>query len=226
MIYDGFDFSDYFVVQSIDRSVVANIATSASDISDRAGSLFRKSQRGSKKIGVSVYLRPQNSIDEITNLLTYHLVKDRPKRLELPDKAGLYEMAILDGDTNIKRLFWGMKATFTFLNPEGVFFAMEETTGTTNNGNMEAPFIFTGKTSKKGKATISNGVDVIEIDTSGLRVGTKIEIDTEFETVLINGLHDMGLVSLRSLFFWLGVGENNITISGLEGVITHRARYL
>lgn len=232
-IYDGVDLTSFFIVEKIDRQLVGTIENSIIDVPGRIGSRHGSTNRKSKRIIVTIRLLDQvdKTAEQIKDEILPHLVKNEPKRLELPDEPNKYEMCILDGTIDWNRLFTGARAPLIFINPEGVSFSKVDknvtTTEFTNEGTAPTFMILTATATGANPARIVNNNTGDEITLEGLSEGQIIELDFEEESVKVDGALKMSTLWLDSDFWMTLHGENQIELSNLNLIdITYRERWL
>ena len=232
-IYDGVDLTSFFIVEKIDRQLVGTIENSIIDVPGRLGSRHGSTNRKSKRIIVTIRLLDQvdETAEQIKDEILPHLVKQEPRKLELPDEPDKFEMCILDGRINWKRLFSGAQVSLSFINPEGISFSKHEKTVTStsfvNEGSSPTYMILTATATGANPARIVNNNTGDEITLEGLSEGQIIELNFEEESVKVDGALKMSTLWLDSDFWMTSHGENQIELSNLNLIdITYRERWL
>ena len=229
-IFNGVDLSKYFIVTEINRDLTGNITNYLRDIPGKRGMLYSSDNKGSKTISIIVKLIDYDKLNvtKTKDYLNSILVTDKLAKLQLADEPGKYELAKLDGSINFKRLFQGAEIQLKFINPSGIFYSDEISTGTKNYGNVDTPFILKGTIQSDLVTILDNDtLDKVTIDAKNIGVGTTFRYESEWEQVFINNNLRMNLLYAESDSLKLKPGENNITTQGLSDVtIEHQKRWL
>lgn len=232
-IYDDVDLSSFFIVEKIDRQFVGKIDNTFIGLAGRPGERHGSSNRRSKRIVITIRLLDQLSktVEDTKDEILPHLVKQEPRKLELPDEPDKFEMCILDGRINWKRLFSGAQVSLSFINPEGISFSKHEKTVTStsfvNEGSSPTYMILTATATGANPARIVNNNTGDEITLEGLSEGQIIELNFEEESVKVDGALKMSTLWLDSDFWMVSHGENQIELSNLNLIdITYRERWL
>ena len=124
MIYDGFDFGHYLIIDAIRRPVMPRVDVQSDDLSGDGSSLLGV-RLDSAEIEVDVRLyRPfeeigrRSGFEEARRMLASRLLRRSPCKLVLPDAPDIYNMAVLDGSTDLERISRNGLGTLTFFCPE------------------------------------------------------------------------------------------------------------
>ncbi|MGF0055803.1 distal tail protein Dit [Peptoniphilaceae bacterium SGI.097] len=226
-------------VESIRRPYTADISNHLIDVPGKDGSIYRNTRLGSKTIEVDLRLIAESGfyssdvelLNEAFDFLKPILVKKSVQKLWLSDRPKIYEMAILD-NVAFERVRTTASMTLSFLCPYGVSFGIEEQMALQyNQGTAPTPVHMQGTAQTGGTvsfAYLDNDQPKAKITLVDVAQGAKIEVDTEQETVEINGVLAMDHVDFTSDFFWLMPGAlSEIEISGVIGFeVRFRERYL
>ena len=221
-IYDGTDLTSFFIVEKIDRQLVGTIENSIIDVPGRLGSRHGSTNRKSKRIIVTIRLLDQvdETAEQIKDEILPHLVKNEPKRLELPDEPDKFEMCILDGKIDWNRLFTGARVPLIFINPEGVSFSKANKNVTmtefTNEGTAPTFMILNVISTGENPATVTNPDTNDTVTIEGLAIGDQVKVNFEEETVEVNGVLTMSTLWLESDFFMISHGLNKVELTNLN----------
>lgn len=229
MFYDGVEISKYVVIEDIQRPLI-NISASYSELPGVDGLVFKNKKNDEKIVEVRVRLIEElfnKSLNDTKDILNLLLVKDKPCKLELSDYPDRYELCILDGNIKFDKFLSTGMTILTFKNPSGIFYSKDINTTTKNVGNKKCPVIIEGTISSNlVTITHNNSLKKITINTTGF-TGQKLTIDTGLEEVKLNNNIFMKSLHFESDFFYLELGENQITITGLSSITySSRARWL
>lgn len=124
IVYDGWDFAGYLHVEAVRRPLMAERA--ADTESRPRGARLESVASDPKTIEVDVRLvarvrgraRQREQLEQLRRLVAGKLLRDEPCKLVLPDAPDLYDMAVLDGSTDLERVSCTSKATLSFLCPD------------------------------------------------------------------------------------------------------------
>ncbi|RNL20801.1 hypothetical protein DMP07_04280 [Slackia faecicanis] len=136
MIYDGHDFSDDLMIEGIRRPVMADVDVRADD---RSGDGSRISSVRLEALTIDVDVRIYRPFEEMgtregferaRRMLQRRLFRRSPCKLVLPDAPDLYNMAVLDGSTDLERIAWSATGTLSFFCADPVTYgALRERKG-------------------------------------------------------------------------------------------------
>lgn len=135
MIYDGFDFSPYLLVESIERPFLPKVDVSTDNVDGMNGSVLRSVRLDEGEVKVKVrMIRPYEEeyglaggFEKLRRELSGRLFRETPCKLVLEDAPDVYYMAMLSKDTMINDLVFTRTATLYFVCPDPVTFGMEHT---------------------------------------------------------------------------------------------------
>lgn len=120
MIYDGHDFAEDLMIEGIRRPVMADVDIRADD---RSGDGSRISSVRLEALTIDVDVRLYRPFEEMgtregfekaRRMLQRRLFRRSPCKLVLPDAPDLYNMAVLDGSTDLERIAWSATGTLSF----------------------------------------------------------------------------------------------------------------
>lgn len=231
IIFNDVDLSKYFVVEKIERPIIAKIKNNYRNIPQRQGVYFISEYRAEKIVNVTVRIvnDDHTKITEIKDNIISVLGSENLGKLELADEPNKYEMAKLDGDIEIERLFKGAEFTLFFLNPSGIFYSKEISTGLENKGNTPTYWTLEGVVSDTDTITIldEETSEKIIIDAKDFHQGETLKVVSEFEHIYIGNELVMGSLYVESDFPMMKAGKNNFKVQGLDSFeFKHRDRWL
>ncbi len=235
LVFNGFDFSAVLAVEDVRRPLLPTIANNFRLVPGRRGALH-KTNLGTMIIEVDIRMITDSEVGLLGFMreMAGKLFVTEPAKL-ITDETGRWDMALLDGDTEVERFFEIGGATLKFSCPSGCSYGpgKNETLVGTNN------IVVDGTLPTRGKATITmtanaSSVMLRNITTNQLVsiatplvTGNIIVIDFEKELVTLNGNLIMNKVSFTSDFFDLVPGPNQLNLStGASAVITYDTRWL
>lgn len=122
MIYDGFDFRSLLKVESVRRPLMAPVMLNTKDTPGRDGDVIQGMTFEPKTIEVDIRMiagvhglpNQKFGIKDLRRKLSGRLFKREPCKLVLPDEPDIYEMAILDGTTDLEAFCYSRFATLTW----------------------------------------------------------------------------------------------------------------
>ena len=189
---------------------------------------------GPRLIEVDIRLieNTRKEVRQVARKLAGLLYKKEPKKLIFKEEPNKYELAILDGNTDLERLFFTGFTTLVFLCPEPATYGEKyivDIGGTMHNmGTYPSKGIIkieiTEETDHLEVTLLSTG-EFLYID-DNFDVGDIVVIDLEKEYVTKNDYSAMPNLYLESDFFEIPVGEFEITISSGNGILEFRERWL
>lgn len=127
LIYDGFDLGLLLHIESKPRRpLMAETEITANDYVGRDGSVFAGSRLMGRTIEIDVRLFAKQksrrkrhlSLEDLRRQLSYRLYRDKPCKLVLPTSPDIYDMAILDGSTDLTNISYTDTTTLIFRCPE------------------------------------------------------------------------------------------------------------
>lgn len=126
MIYDGTDLSSLLHVQAVRRPLAAEITNDVMDLTSGNGGLFTHNRLSSRIIETDVFFlakvpgktKRNYELEQLRRQLGIALYRSKPCKLVLDDAPDLFEMAVLDGSTDLNRLNWSSSTTLSWVCPE------------------------------------------------------------------------------------------------------------
>ena len=229
MNFNGVDFSDYFVVEGVERSLMPGINNTYS----KTKHMHTEVMPTVIAVRIRLIENDDMSLVELKREVAGLLYTDEPAKLVLYDDPTRYDMAKLDGSTDFSKLWTSGSATLKFVNAEGLSYsdsARSLPIGTVYvGGTRPTSPIFTVTF-----ASIHVGDFVLTNTTTGKNVtitgqpfsnGAVLVIDCQKQLVTLNGNPIMPKVTLDSDFFMLEPG-NNILTSTRPGTVTFSEAWL
>ncbi len=229
MIFNGVDLSRYFVAEHVERTLLPSISNT--NVKKR----HIRAELSPTIIKVRIRLIEDDNFDltEVKRKVAGKLYTEEPAQLVLYDDPTRYDMAILDGSTDFRRLWSSGETVLNFINPEGLSYttiptakALLATDKVTINGTHETRPVFTVTIPQ-----ILTGFKIsnlttgqhVEITNQPLNTGNILIIDCQKELVTLNGNSIMPKVTIFSDFFALVPGDNNLTLTKAGSVTYHEA---
>ncbi len=125
MIYNGFDFSGYFVDEDVRESILPETIHAATDIPGADGQLFQAARLGARTIEVDVRVirRNRRELNEVLPFVAQKLYARKPSPLYTRLHNGEYYMALLSGTVDMEKWLGTGGATLTFVAYDPVRFA-------------------------------------------------------------------------------------------------------
>lgn len=235
MVYNGFDFGPYLRVNP-HRGILPPVSVTTDEVPGRAGARFRAARLGELTIEVDAELRAGRGDDiaELRHIIAHRLWSPEPAKLVLPDDPFRYHMAVLDGESELDRLWGTGQATLTFRCPDPIAYGSDRSAALDGEsevwvgGSYPTPptieAVPAGKNLRVESATASA---VIEVAAEGAFDGTKtLTIDCGAGHCELAGLSADSRVTLASDYFELSPGANLIRIEGGAGTISWTERWL
>ncbi len=232
--FNGYDLEDYVIVEEVRRSILPVISLATYRVPGQSGEKHLRSTLGPREIEMDVRLIEDTKADlrEAVRELAGILFTTEPVKLEL-NEDGLYEMAVLDGLTDLDEFLYTGGATLRFVAPSPATYGQDKTENLTgadivNAGTYPADGVVT--------VTMTGAESALEVKnvTTGERVYIEhdlvehdvVVVDLGAETVTKNGSSIMADVTLDSDFFEMPVGTFKVTVSAGTGVLTYTERWL
>lgn len=235
MKFNSNDLSSIVYVEKVRRHLLPVVNNITRAIPGSDGEQFIRSQLGARLIEVDIRLisTSRSNLQSAIRELAGKLYSKEPAKLEL-DETDKYEMAILDGYSDVNKFLHTGRITLEFISPDPASYSATETTVTigatdiTNAGTYPATGIIT--ITKTGTVSslqvgLSTTGEKIQIDHDFINTDTII-IDLAAETVTKNGVSIMQDVTLDSDFFRLPIGKFKITKTAGTAVLKYRARWV
>lgn len=236
MIFNGIDFSDYFVVEYIRRQFLPPIEAVTVEVPGRVGNRFVKSKldEGVVEVDIRIIEKTRLLAQQKARQMAGLLYTTEPKKLILRDTPDSFNLAILDGDMDFEKFLHTGFTTLTFLCPDPSMYDLTETTivnvqskTIVNPGTLPSRGILTVKpgTRTNVKITLQNTGEYIHIEDSFIASDTVV-IDMEEESVRKNDILIMDKLDINSDFFEIPTGNSTITTTGGTITVKYRRRWL
>ena len=225
MIYDGFDFEHWLDVMPT-KPIAAETEVSTISVPGLDGEIFDGMRRKALTIPVRVRLKKTWMAEaELRHFLAPKLLKSEPKALVLPDDPVREYLAVLNGSSQLDRLWELGTTTLDFLCCDPVAYGREVTVEVPDKVYVDGTYPTEPTFDLTTTATIvivtySGGHIAIAEEVA---VGASVVIDTANMTVTVNG--SRADFTLGSDFPKLEPGDNLILVSGAEGTVTWRERW-
>lgn len=229
MNFNGVDFSDYFVVEGVERTLLPGIRNAY------AKSNHMNTEILPTVIAVRIRLIENDdlSLVELKREVAGLLYTDKPAKLVLYDDPTRYDMAKLDGSTDFSKLWTSGSATLKFICAEGLSysdFPRSAPIGTVHVGGTRPTkpvFTITFASIYVGDFIVSNATTGKSVTITGqpFSSGAVLVIDCQKQLVTLNGNPIMPKVTLYSDFFTLNPG-NNILTSTKPGTVAFNEAWL
>lgn len=225
--FNGVDLTKYVAVESISRPLLAPLTNTWTQRPINRLPQQHKVQSADPYLVTVTYSVFGNTHEDMrvkASELAGLLFTSKPAPL-ITDNTGRYEMAILDGASEVNVVpNHALRGTLTFYVADGFSRSQNKVVGTgtaiNNIGNMETPAVIKATiTTATNSWVISNGSLAIKIKRE-LAVGNIVTIYLEQEKVTLRGSSTtpetliMTGLTLDSDFFWLKTGVNNLTTTG------------
>lgn len=226
MIFRDIDFSQYFKILDIRRSILPPQNIVSKKIPGGNRSVFVKQEDEEDIIEVDI------EVMESTRVLKRSKIREVASKLHgkelailiLSDEPDKYDLAILTADTELKEIYTIGTTTLKFLRPEprsygDVIYEVLDGTILNNNGTYE---------SKNGIITVqfnsnSTYLEITLLDTGEFLyiehdfiIGDEVVIDLKAESIKKNGYLIMDDLYLESDFFSIPSGDYEISINPID----------
>lgn len=226
--YDGFDLSNYLLVEDIGRPIMPPQELVTKSIYGRRGAYYldKQDEPITIPVDVTIYEQPNMTYRQFTRFLASKLYKNEPKQLIFDDEPNVFIDAIIQGDTDLENMIEAGSGTLEFYCPDPSYYELNDeifnlTVGKNEvvreKGNTDSfPLIEIEGTNNGGIITIST--DATEINFDGdLNDGDVLTLDSDLITSYIDR-NDSERVSANNDvdtmdFPVLAVGLNHIEIS-------------
>jgi len=232
--FNGYDLEDYVVVEAVRRYLLPPVQNVTYRMPGRDGELHLRAQLGSRATEMDVRLIEDNKADLLAAIRTLAgiLMTREPAKLEL-DEDGKYEMAILDGMTELDEILDTGGTTLRFVSPSPASYGQEQTVSITVD-----PITNTGTYPAEGVITVTFDGSASELEVKNVTTGERVYMEHEFvatdvvvidlhaERVTKNGSSIDADVFLDSDFFEIPVGTFVLTVSDGSGVLVYTDRWL
>ena len=119
-VYDGYDLGQLMRIEGIRRPIMAGVDVGSDDLSGDGARLGTvRLEPATIEVDVRMY-RPfeemgtRAGFERARRLLQRRLLRRSPRKLVLPDAPDVYNMAVLDGSTDLERVAWSATGTLSF----------------------------------------------------------------------------------------------------------------
>lgn len=228
MIYDGFDFSPYLIVNDIRRPILPPQSLTYKTVFGRDGAYFFRKQHEPIVIPVDVTIYEKNVSDyrEKIRFLSGKLNKSKPKPLIFSDEPDRYIEGIIQDTTELEEVLTVGQGTLHFFCPDPYYYAIEDEVFTFHSegshdfsrekGNTESlPIIEIEGSNSGGIITLKSDDTTINFD-GDLFEGEILVFDSKLVTSYIvqtNGVKKSANNDIDTMDFpFLRVGANNIQV--------------
>lgn len=229
MIFNGVNFEDYVVVENIRRRFLPPLTPTGTAVPGRIGHLYKRTSIEPAPIEVDIRIieETREEAQDKADIVAGLLVTDTPKRLELRDRPGKHNYAILEGDMSYEKFLNTGFVTLTFICYDPIsysndIFEYTNISGVNLMNNGTAPIknatIEVEMTENKESLmiTLNNTNEKIFIEET-LVQGDIVVVNLFEEYVKVNDIFTK--VHLDSDYFKIPVGEYKITSSsGIMGI--------
>lgn len=230
MIFNGVDFTPYFVVEDVRRALLPPRALVSTKVSGAVGDQFLRLIQNQGKIEVDIrFIGTKDQVGIQKRRVAAGLLHtEGPQKLTLPDDPGRYNMAILSESTDLTKLLGTASTTLTFICLDPLTYGQKKTfnisTNPTmfNSGTFSAKGVITINIVKNVnfiKAVLSNNGEYVRVN-HNFAIGDKLVIDLGGEDVSKNNQPIMRDVDIESDFFDIPKGEFSIDLSSNAGAAT------
>lgn len=233
MIFNNYDFKDDLVVEEIVRSVMPNVFNSSKYVPGLNGSVFNRSTLSESYITVKCRLikKKRNDVQVSMRKIAGKLHSPTPEKLKLRDEKDHYNLAIVDGMTEVEKYFNTGYFEITFICHDPFAYTDEKVfpvNETFNNvGTFETHSIIEITVGTTDKLVVHVGKLSEAITLIYPFTGTqKIVINSEKQLVTMNGNNAMKFLTLESDFFTIPIGETKVTVNSGTGTVKLKERYL
>ena len=232
--FNGHDLEDYVVVEAVRRPLLPTVNNVTYRMPGRDGERHIRTQLGPRVIEMDVRLIEDDKADLLSTVRTLAgiLLTREPAKLEL-DELNKYEMAILDGLTDLDEFLYTGGATLRFVAPSPATYGQDKTENLTG-----ADIVNAGTYPADGVVTVTMTGAESDLEVKNVTTGERVYIEHDLvehdvvvvdlgaETVTKNGSSIMADVTLDSDFFEMPVGTFKVTVSAGTGVLTYTERWL
>lgn len=214
MEFKGKQFDDFLVVEEVRRSLMPSISNEI--VKNRN----RRSEIRPTFINVKVRLISDTELNfaELKRTLAGMLHSEKPEKLVLYDDPTRYDMAIVDGNTDLDRLWTTGTTVVTFVNAEGLSYSMDKKTPVLNGqGTVVSsatwktfPVLKVSFTATKVGYKITNVTTGkhFELKNITFNSGNQLVINCKDRIVTLNGNPIKDKVTLASDYIYLQSGNN------------------
>ncbi|MGG3561647.1 distal tail protein Dit [Neobacillus rhizosphaerae] len=121
------NLTDYFTVESVQRSILPPREVNLLEVPARHGAYFQSSRYGVREIQVKIIVKASTNVDLMNTMrfLAYCLDIDKPTELVFSDEPNRVYYAILSDKTDIEEILSIGRGTLNFLCPEPFAYSSE-----------------------------------------------------------------------------------------------------
>ena len=234
MIYDGNDLSPWLRCNP-QRPILPPVENSAQEVPGRDGSRLVRSKLGALTIPVKVRLRARRGEDvaELRHMLAAMLRREEPAPLVLPDDPTRYHMAVLDGSSDLDRLWYTGSAELTFVAHDPIAYGQlhEAAMGSSATlhvaGTHPSAPVITARpgSSSRYRITLVDSGEYVEVSTP-FSTSSVLVKDCAAQHCTVNGASADRHVALSSDYFDLAPGLNRLAATSGTAVVEWRERWL
>lgn len=234
MIYNGHDLSPWLRCNP-QRPILPPVENSTQEVPGRDGSRLTRSKLGALSIPVKVRLKARRGEDvaELRHMLAAMLRSEEPAPLVLPDDPTRYHLAVLDGSSDLDRLWYTGSAELTFLCPDPVAYgeareaAMDTSAAVHVAGTHPASPVVTARpgSASRYRVTLTDSGEYVEVS-APFNASSVLVIDCAAQHCTINGASADRYVALASDYFDLVPGLNRLTATSGSTTVEWRERWL
>lgn len=234
MTFNGFDFSPYLDANPT-RPIMPPVEIEADEVPGADGTRFRRAKLGELKIPVSVRLKAsaKDDIAELRHMLAAALWSGKPAPLVLGDDPARYHLAVLDGSSDLDRLWNTGRTELTFRACDPVAYgeaksASVNARGTVYvGGTLGAYPVITAKPAQgeSYRVTLVDTGEYVEME-APFDGSQALVIDCAKQHCTLNGVTADRYVALSSDYFALSAGPNELKTSSGTAEIEWTERWL
>lgn len=217
------------------RPIMPPVNVKADEVPGADGTRFRRASLGDLVINVDVWLKVPAGGDaaEIRHALAAALKTEDPAPLVLPDDPTRYHMAVLDGSSELSRLWDGGTATLTFRACDPIAYGERRRAEVRDSGSVSAGGTYparpvvTAKPPRGSKWRVEHAGTGEYVEIAASFDGSQtVVVDMGARRCRINGASADPYVTLDSDYFELAPGANEIKLSGGSATLEWDERWL
>ena len=234
MIYDGHDLSPWLRCNP-QRPILPPVENSTQEVPGRDGARLVRSKLGTLAIPVKVRLKARrgDDVSDLRHMLAAMLRSEEPAPLVLPDDPTRYHLAVLDGSSDLDRLWYTGSAELTFLCPDPVAYgearkaAMGASVAVNVAGTHPTAPVITARpgSASRYRVTLRDTGEHVEVS-AAFNASSVLVIDCAAQHCTVNGASADRYVALSSDYFDLAPGLNRIAATSGTAVVEWRERWL